>query len=195
MSKFRLLLCGILSILLVGSLGAKEKQESNNSQSIISMPINHLGTNHLSLVVKTPENFHALETPTKGIRQNLLEFIPNGEDKQKWSYLITLSMRSPTATSSAEFVQNLKTGFEAQAKNSKILENDSITKDKYNQTTLGIAYEYQGRRELVYMRYYSGPIDLCGIQYAKALAQDESVEMALKDLKKRVDKIAEVVNQ
>ena len=44
------------------------------------------------------------------------------------------------------------------------------------------------------MRYFSGPADLCGIQYAKPLSPDESPEETLNGLKDFVDKISIVVS-
>jgi hypothetical protein len=82
----------------------------------------------------------------------------------------------------------MRVRFFSAATNLDVLEETSENKKKYTKNTLGMVYTAPtGRREVVYMEYYSGPSDAVGIQSTKVLEEGDS-KKALEDIKAFVKK-------
>lgn len=155
----------------------------------ILMPINHMGEKKTSLSVAIDKSYKSLQT----LPNRLMEFIPEGEDASKWSQIITLTINVNIKTPASKFLDVLKTKMGSLSKNFKILEENTSDMGSYEVASFGAVYELGDRREVVYMRYYSGPADLSGIQYAKLLGPNDSPEVVLKELKAFVDKISQII--
>ncbi len=56
-----------------------------------------------------------------------------------------------------------------------------------------MVYMYNCKREVVYIRYFSGPSDCAGIQFAKVIKNDENPADVAKKLKTSVDRICSVI--
>jgi len=176
------------SVWLTSPLIAVESTKEEKKDYTILMPINHLSEKKVTLSVTIDKQYKSLQKlPAK-----LMEFIPEGDDDYKWSQIITLNMLAGLKAPASTFLSKIKEGMKTQATNFNLLEESSKNMDNYEVATLGAAYEVNGRKEVVYMRYYSGPADLAGIQYAKPLGPNESPEKVLGELKGFVDKISQV---
>jgi hypothetical protein len=179
-----------LCLFLLGCLMAESISaiEENKDLSLL-LPINHLIDNKVSLSIKIDKSYKPLgQLPAK-----FMEFIPKNESENNWSEIFTVQTLVGVRTSASDFLGKLKGAMQDKAKTFKLLKEDSKELKSYTMSSFGAAYETGGRKEVVYMRYYSGPADLCGVQYAKVLKPGESAENVLKDLIAYVDKVAVLI--
>ncbi|OJW54019.1 MAG: hypothetical protein BGO67_08115 [Alphaproteobacteria bacterium 41-28] len=177
-----------LSCFLNSPTLAEKSSKEGNSDWILLLPINHLSEKRISLVVNIPKKYKPLGTfPSQS-----MEFIPEGDDEQKYSQIITINVFAGTGVSASTFLDKIKSGMESETPSFKLLKEDKKDEGSYTMASLAATYEQHGRNEIVYMRYFSGPADLCGIQYAKPLGKNESPEQALNDLRDKVDKVSQV---
>ena len=182
-------LWGVLLVCLCQSLYAVE---SAKDQTTMVLPVNDVSKIKTSLSIKIPEDFRPLQTLDQGYKNHMFEYVPKSDDENKWTQIITSSLFVGIKKSASDFTSIMKSEFK-KAPQAKLLDESTNEKDDYQVSSLGFSYEDKARKEVVYMRYYSGPDDLSGIQYAKPLKDDQSPEEVLNELKSFVDKISTVV--
>lgn len=129
------------------------------------LPINWMGSEQINLSVSIPENFVAIQPPETWVQSSIVEFIPKGEDENNWSEIITIHKFLGTQISATAFSAKLKDYMIAQSTNSNVLKIDDSTEDSYQRALLGLAYDYNGKHEVIGSLYYSGPADCVGVQY------------------------------
>jgi len=187
----------IIGVILWGFLdipgyASGDQPSGNKDQQTVTLelPINHFIEKKVSLFVKVPKDFRPLQSMNEARR--MLEFILQGDDEWKWSRIITLNVEIGSETSAVIYRDTFKSMFQSQAESCEFLEEEIKAYEDYESATLAMSYTTKGRKEVIYMRLYSGPADLCAIQYAKALAKGETPQQALTELKAFVSTIAQV---
>jgi hypothetical protein len=166
--------------------------ENVTDQTSMILPLNDVSKIKTSLRVNIPDNFRPLQTVEQGYKNQMFEYVPKSDNENKWTQIITLNLFVGIKKSASDFTSIMKSEFN-KASNAKMLEESTSEQNDYMMSSLGFSYEDKERKEVVYMRYYSGPNDLSGIQYAKPLKENQSPEELLKELKLFVDKISTVV--
>lgn len=169
---------------------------AQNKTISYSLPINHIGImdtcgSQTTLSIKIPEKFKPLQ-PIEAA-QNTLEFIPNGEEPSSWSEIITINIFPGNNMKADEFYNNMKEMVSSNP-SVQILEENSHSYERYQEVKSGWAYRDHGRQEILCMRYYSGPSDCCGIQYARAVSPQEDSKQALAQAKEFLNEISKVLD-
>jgi hypothetical protein len=174
----------IVSCFIVCPLSA---HEGKNEMTLL-LPINHVKDKKVNLRVN-------IDTPYEsgGQPKEFMTFILQGENSYTWSEKLTVQTLVGFRQSAAEFLGQLQMALRIAAPSTKILLDHSEDMKTYEMSSFGAVYETGGRKELIYVRYYSGPDDLCGVQYLKELKAGESPEKVLRGLVEYVDKISMVV--
>ncbi len=177
----------IVSCFITNPLSALE----GNKDMTLLLPVNHLTDKKVTLSVNIDKSYKTLGQ----LPATFMEFIPQGGSENNWSEILTVQTLVGVRASAADFLGKLKTAMKEKATTFKLLQEDSKDMKTYTMSSFGAVYETGGRKEVVYMRYYSGPADLCGVQYAKVLKAGESVEKVLQGLDDYVGKISVIVDQ
>lgn len=182
----RILNVFILLGVLIFALPIYSQEEANGYN--LTLPINHISAEKVTLIVKISSNYKPLEKlPAK-----FMEFIPKAEDPKNWSEIITLQFLPNAQVSAPVFIAKVKSLMTKEAEPFKTLDEGTKDMGSYTVSWFGAVYQGNNRREVVFIRYYSGPADLVGIQYAKPLGPKDTPEAVLKDLKSFVDSISQV---
>ena len=180
MKKLMLTLLFLLNAFILNSplTAAEETNKTNieDYEKTILLPINHMTGKLITLSIRIDKNYKSLQ---KDLNPKFMEFIPKGDDDNKWSQIITLQSLVGVHVSASAFLDKVKTGMKAQATSFKLLEENSKDMKDYSVASFGATYETNGRKEVVFMQYYSGPADIAGIQYAKPLGPNESPKKSL----------------
>lgn len=113
----------------------------------------------------------------------LLEFIPEDEDENNWSKIITTNLFLGKSVKADGFVQYMKETIVKIAKDSKILEENKTQADSFETATTTIAYTYNGHREVMRVIAYSGPLDCTSIQYTAVVKENQSDDNAFQKQK------------
>jgi hypothetical protein len=152
------------------------------------LPINYLNLKKISLHFRIPKEFHQINSGNE-----TLEFIPQSESADTRTQIITLQTVNGKNLSAVDFLTKLKAMIKETAKSMTVLEEtNDVTKD-YQVATLGISYISDGRKEIVYMKYFSGPNDLSGIQYSHEIPSIDFAQQTLDDIKYKINKFSAVV--
>lgn len=129
------------------------------------LPIDWTEGKQINLAVKIPNNFVAIQPPEAWGDANVIEFIPEGEDANNWSEIITINRFVGKGISAFDFSKSLQKLMIDASTNGTVLKDDQSTQDSYKRALMGLAYDYQGRHEVIGAVYYSGPADCVGVQY------------------------------
>lgn len=172
--------------LLASDLKASDKNAPAYEALI---PINHMFKAKTTLSAKIPTKYK----PITSFGAKLMEFIPFSEIESNWSEIITLDIQMGARRSAAETLKLYQSTMSAQTVSFKLLEENASTSVDYSMASFGAVYIDKGRTEVIFLRYFSGPADLCGIQYTKVLEAGDSPEKVLEKLKADVDNMAKVV--
>lgn len=134
------------------------------------------------LIVKIPENFKPLQT-VNAMSSGSAEFIPiQDKDPYKWTEIITTAAYPGKSINAYEFVNDLKDSIIRSAMKTKIIEHRTKIVDNYKVATLIMSYDFNGRKELVFARYYSGLYDCTGLQYSIVLNNNMTQAQALQKI-------------
>jgi len=134
------------------------------------------------LVIKIPKGYKFLQDD---LRAEMLEFIPeNDEDPYKWSEIITTYSLVGHRIKAKQCVQITTDCVKRSSIINKIFNPSSEDLQKYSTSSVTISYKNNGRKELVYMKYFSGPFDCSGFQYAIAITDQMTEDDALEKIKK-----------
>jgi len=156
----------------------------NVAQGALSMllPINAAlpAGKRANLLVEVPQGFKCLQS---NLMSPVLEFIPKDEnDLFKWSETISTQIFLGRRSQSKVIIDLIKNKFFQKTKNVQVLEISSEDHGTYNEASMLISYTSieNGRSELLFVKYYSGPYDASGLQYSIALndvmTQDKAIE-------------------
>lgn len=148
---------------LVSTSGAALKP---SSQRTFVLPVNWAVTPKYGMVVTIPQGFKPLQPDGElSSSAELLEYVPEGQDGNNWTEIISISKYIGKNIPAIKLVGEIKSQMLAKVTNSKVWVETNSTKPNYVQATLGIAYDYQGKREVMGAQYISGPYDCVGVQY------------------------------
>ncbi len=162
-----------LVVLLISPLNAGE--------FTLLVPINAKSKPRIQLQVKIPPGFKSIQ-PMESFEaqtQFMIEFIPENEDPDQWSEIITVFKYIGIKVSAPTLVERVKNSFMDKTKAEVI--SESITSFKnYKHAALTLEYIYQNQMEVLGMLYDSGPYDCSGVQYTirppKGQSSDQSVK-------------------
>lgn len=204
-----------LSIICIGFQHASASSPSGNSnstqqdsksvmdkfakdyQTIMLLPINHLHIHNpqakqVTLSLKIPKGFKALQSMSQP--STLLEFIPKDEDPSKWSQILTVSPYIGQRIQAADYVNLLSQGLCLQTGAAVIQKLSTHKNDLYDTAEAGLTYTSGGRKEVIYLRVYAGPIDSVALQYTVVVKEQESAQAALKRAQTQLDAIISLIN-
>ncbi|MCE3230327.1 MAG: hypothetical protein K0R52_255 [Alphaproteobacteria bacterium] len=178
---------------------AKGKDLSSYSSTFL-FPINCVGEQgtHIYLQFNSPKGFRCLqqELVSKALGLNgsdsnniglletvPIEFIPKDDSESSWSKIITFNMFIGKSVKADLLVSNMKEAIINNSKESKILEENKSQNDSFETANLAIAYTHNGRREVVRVVAFSGPLDCISIQYAALLKEGQTDDAVFQNVK------------
>ncbi|MDR3624540.1 MAG: hypothetical protein P4L16_05320 [Chlamydiales bacterium] len=131
------------------------------------LPVNWTSSSQYNLVATIPGEFHPLQSLSDwGNKEStLIEFVPNDENGDNWSEIITLNKYIDKKISADSIVAYLKEKMLDLVKNGKILQENASKEDNYQKASFALSYDLDGKHEVINAVYYSGPYDAAGIQY------------------------------
>lgn len=141
------------------------------------LPINVASEEHFHLAVTIPKDYKSVQDPSTWDKAPSIEFIPRSEEIQNYSEIVTVMTHRGQRISASRFTEALKQAISSQANFSVLLDEKKNKKD-YQETALILKYHYQGRDEVLGMRYLSGPYDCAGVQYTIRLSQNMDEKLA-----------------
>lgn len=138
----------------------------SSSQRTYVLPINWAETPKYGLVVTIPQGFKPLVPQGElDASATLQEYIPENETAENWTEIISVSKYIGKSIGAIKLLGEIKTQMLAKATNGKVWIESNAVKPNYQQASLGIQYDYQGKHEVMGAHYYSGPYDCVGVQY------------------------------
>ncbi len=156
--------------------------EALSYQRTFALPVNWSTTPKYAMVVTIPGGYKSLQPgnslASSGTESN--QFIPEKESESSWTESITLNKYVGKNISAIKFVGDLKTGMLAKGTDGKVWLESNVTKPSYEQSTIGIVYNYKGQHEVMGALYYSGPFDSSGVQYTIRPKPGQSDEDAIR---------------
>lgn len=161
----------LLALTFVAPLSFAETPAENSALSgkeiALSLPINATVAPPVTLFIKIPKGFRALQSLTDLARgkSNLIEFIPKDDGEYDWTEIITLNPFIGAKMKASDIVNSMNARFKQAAQEVHILETKTTQHGNYEQSCTAMDYVVNKRHEMVYMCYYSGPYDCAGIQY------------------------------
>ncbi|WP_139016824.1 hypothetical protein [Candidatus Odyssella thessalonicensis] len=169
----------------------------DNNQSAMLLPINHLHMHdpqakQVTLSLKVPKGFKPLQSMSQP--STLLEFIPKDEDPFKWSQILTVSPYMGQQIQAANYVSLLSQRLCLKAGASVIQKLSTHKYDLYDIAEAALTYTSDGRKEVIYLRVYAGPIDSVALQYTVVVKEQESAQTALKRAQTQLGAISSLIN-
>ena len=152
----------------------------------VVLPINvaHNAALRTRLVVYIPEDFRAVYTLKEAKQIGMQEYFPKKDgDVTSWTEIITTTVYISKRISAQRMIECLKRAILGSDPKAALISEDSVEHKDYFEGSFMATYTDKGRKEVVYMKYYSGPYDCVGFQYAIALDKN----MTLKKAKKKID--------
>jgi hypothetical protein len=151
----------------------------------LSLPINATSKPMHHLSISTPKEYNSIQPIEMffGGDTSTLELIPKGDSPHNWSKIMTIHVEKGKSIQVDQSIMRFKNTFRKSTTNFKILEENIIQKKGYREGSLAMSYKYRGRYEVVYMQYYSGPLDMVGVQYATVIENDQDSKAVVNDLK------------
>ncbi len=175
----------LLTLLTSSFAFAEEKQEDTilekanekrYAQTFL-LPIN--SAPRTSFLVKIPSGFKSVQTLTEFEKGVMIEYIPQNEDVDHWSEIITVHKFIGMKLQATKIVNEVKNQLMLNTKDSKILIND---KKGSIVAHLLMQYTHEGVLEILSAYYYSGPYDCVGVQYTIRVSPGLSRDAALKKI-------------
>lgn len=139
-----------------------------------SLPVNNISTPQFHIVIQPikgfvtqPENFIAFYDQASSI----IEYIPRDESFENWSKIITIQCLTGQCIAADKLINTVRSNIESQVKRLVIIKEETAQKDSYLVSKAAIQYQkHDGIVEVLYMEYYSGPLDCSGIQYTEKVS-------------------------
>ncbi len=152
------------------------------------LPVNALVRPRLHLLVEIPEDFQSVLPLETMVNRTMNEFIPKSDkDVNHWTEIITTNIILRQRVSAKSLVDILRKQISTGG-NAKLLDSSQQNYKNYSVATFTMAYTHKGRREIVFGKYLSGPLDCSGFQYAIALSGDMTEKEAVKKINDFVNK-------
>jgi hypothetical protein len=165
----------------------------SNYKAIYSLPINGVSTPKIHLIIKAPEGFKVSPENFNAFHQGhstILEYVPQNETLENWSKIITLSSQVGNKLQADQYTKGFVEFTVPQTKRSKIVTQKTEKRDSYLFSSIAFQYmSNNGKVELLYMEYYSGPYDSSGIHYTVKLdrwLEEKDASQAAKKLEKYI---------
>lgn len=144
-----------------------------------SLPVNWSVTPQINLFVTIPKGYTSLQPFTEWSEAALIEFVPDGEDGENWSEIITINKYVGQTLPADELIHFLKSHILEKVKNGKVWREEDEEHDAYQEAQLGLSYDYNHRHEVLGVRAYTGPYDGVAIQYTIRPKQGEADRRAI----------------
>ena len=162
--------------------------EAKDYQLCFLYPINATRPDgeRLSLSIILPRDFRSIPQPPIS---PLNEFIPKSDtDVNNWSEIITPVTHVGKRVSAPSLINLIKQGILKDG--GKVIEDQIQHYNDYSTATLIMVYtdeNHKNRREVAYAKFFSGPFDCAGLNYAIALSKDVTEADAIKKIKQYVE--------
>lgn len=140
--------------------------ENRNSTKIV-IPINWPSQDNYLLHVTIPDGFQSIQPLADFIKDDveMIEFIPQKENTYNWTEIITINKFMEKEFPASAITTKLRNGMLSELTNSKVWKESFSNFPKYQQSTLGISYDTQGKHEIFAGIFFSGGADSAGVQY------------------------------
>lgn len=192
----------IAPLLLIGLMVScapskvKQDQAANAKGIEFLLPVNAAlpVKSRINLVVSIPEDFHSLVSIEKMMSANMVEFIPKTDkDINHWSEIITVFKFIGSGLKASYVRDHLINSFMRDA-GTRVLESTQKDHGSYSEATVMMAYSDKGRKEIILAKYYSGPYDCSGFQYAIALDKNMTEQKAREKIMAFATKKVMIIN-
>lgn len=164
---------------------ATAKQEDLEKALNIDMrlPINFVKKPEITVSINIPGNFRPFLSLDQMNKSPMNEFFPK-KDKSidSWSELITTQAYLGNKVSAEQITDGLVDIFSKAARDVKIINRDQKVSKDYAMSEFLMSFSHQGKRRVCFGRYYSGPYDCSGFQYAIQLVDGLTQEEAIKKI-------------
>lgn len=130
-----------------------------------SLPVDWTTSKHYNLLVTIPQGYQSLQPISSWDKGPLVEFVPKGENGNDWSEIVTIHKIIGRGVFANQITDSLLKTIPAQASQSHIVINEKSSHDFGLITEIIISYSYQGQKEVLGAKYFSGPFDCVGVQY------------------------------
>lgn len=170
----------------------KKLDEANSI--VMLLPINATARPRIHLKVQMPSDFRSYLPLEQMIKSSMNEFFPKRDGNiNNWSELITTNAYVAQGLTAKQVADHIKKNISNGAATSKVIRIKDHSFKDYTATEFIMAYTYQGKQEVVCAKYYSGPYDCAGFQYAIRLANNMSEEQALRKIHEFVENNVEII--
>ncbi len=148
------------------------------------LPINGMVRPRISLAVEIPLNFCSHLPVEEMLNSTMNEFFPKADkDINSWSEIITTNRYAGQRFAAKDVANFIRNGIERDAREIKLIDTQEKTFANYSTSEFTMAYTYQGKREVIFAKYFSGPYDCSGYQYTIRLLGNLSETGALNKIK------------
>jgi|GEM_PF-6529271 len=194
MSFLALLAVLIFSISPSFSENAKDDREEEQETSTdlrraeisFSFPINVTSAHKITLMASPGKGYRCLQSHEEILNHDtpLLEYVPQSDtDDYAWSEIFTMSKIIGQGVKAEDFHAKVSEGLVANTTHAKLLEKKVTQHEGYTESVISFSYELNGRKEVVLMHCYAGPMDLVNVQHAVLKKDKETDAEALKRTK------------
>lgn len=194
MRKFLWMISICLSLVVQEGVGAGKEEALVDTQDYrvsFMLPIHWASANRCNLAVTIPEGYRSLQKQSSWQNSPLIEFIPKGESDYDWSEIITINKLIGQRVQATDMVNSLKATYEKVK--GKIWAEKTSKEASYTYAQLDVSYDSQGKHEVAGCRYYSGPNDCVGVQYALRPKKGESDEEVMAKIHRFFDTNTEII--
>ena len=137
-----------------------------SNQRTFVLPVNWADSPKLGMVVTVPSAFKPIGPAVADDSNSpIMEYILETENESNWTQRITIAKYIGKNASAQTVVNQIKTLLLAKVSNPKIWVETNSTKPNFQQSMLGIRYEFQEKREFMGAQFNSGPYDCVRVQY------------------------------
>ena len=126
----------------------------------------------------------------------ILEFVPRKQEFNDWSEILTIhKLLNHQDLSAIQIKKYLIERIEENTTSNNLIESYDNDYPEYSRSSAAVLYQHNnGQYELIYVDYYSGPLDTAGIQYTVKLGKNPSQEIINQTLEKIKKAVSQSVN-
>jgi hypothetical protein len=124
---------------------------------------------------------------------NSIEYLPKGENFDNWSKIITIHLFTRSGANAENITQKVVDNISSApiVMRYELVGHKENKHSSYTSSSKVLQYiQKNGRVEMLYMIYYSGPYDCSGVQYTKVLPSWLDGDAAKQEADKLEDEIA-----
>lgn len=173
----------LLALLAFSSLLAAKDEFPGDNKIVFLLPVNWTVNPEYTLEVTIPKGYTSIQPFKEWEQASLIEFIPNGESKDRWTEIITVNKFIGEKIPADTFVKALKERLVSQIQNTQFYQEDIEKTPNYTRGALLLSYDFQGKHEVMGAVYYSEPYDCAGVQYTLRIGKKLSESQALEKIK------------